>query len=198
MGRPVIAYHIIFGAYGFWLPNDPRGSMSTYVFSSRLQRFGPPTRLREDTTLSAADAARLDEMRAELRFPAVRFSSAQIDVIGRAFGDISKKLGLVFYSAAIMPDHVHVVAARQGMYAEDIVGYLKRAASRELRKAKLHPLAQFKQRDDRIATPWCEHGWKVFLFDINEIEHAVQYVNDNPKEAGLPQQQWAWVKTYDT
>jgi REP element-mobilizing transposase RayT len=198
MSRPVIAYHIIFGAYGFWLPNDPRGSMSSYVFASRLQRFGPPARLREDTTLTAADAAQLAEMRSELKYPAVRFSADQIEVVGRAFGDISKKLRLVFYSAAIMPDHVHVVAARQGMYAEDIVGYLKRAASRELRKAKLHPLAQFKERKDRLPTPWCEHGWKVFLFDINEIEHAVQYVNDNPKEAGLPPQQWPWLKTYDT
>ena len=24
--RGVLAYHVIFGAYGFWLPNDPRGS----------------------------------------------------------------------------------------------------------------------------------------------------------------------------
>jgi hypothetical protein len=27
----VLAYHIIFTAYGFWLPNDPRGSWSTFV-----------------------------------------------------------------------------------------------------------------------------------------------------------------------
>jgi hypothetical protein len=43
MSRPVVAYHIIFGTYSFWLPNDPRASMSSYVFASRLHRgtIGP-------------------------------------------------------------------------------------------------------------------------------------------------------------
>lgn len=30
----VLAYHVIFGAYGFWLPNDPRGSWSKFVASN--------------------------------------------------------------------------------------------------------------------------------------------------------------------
>jgi len=29
----VRGYHVIFGMYGFWLPNDPRGSWSDYVGS---------------------------------------------------------------------------------------------------------------------------------------------------------------------
>jgi len=35
------AYHAIFTAYGFWLPNDPRGSWSDFVGSWELFRFGP-------------------------------------------------------------------------------------------------------------------------------------------------------------
>jgi hypothetical protein len=27
----ILGYHVIFGAYGFWLPNDPRGSWSDFV-----------------------------------------------------------------------------------------------------------------------------------------------------------------------
>ncbi len=27
----IVAYHSIFCAYGFWLPNDPRGSWSDFV-----------------------------------------------------------------------------------------------------------------------------------------------------------------------
>ena len=38
------AYHVIFGAYGFWLPNDPRGSWSDFVGSWELLRFGKTTR----------------------------------------------------------------------------------------------------------------------------------------------------------
>jgi REP element-mobilizing transposase RayT len=197
MSRPVVAYHIIFGAYGFWLPNDPRGSQSRYVFAPRLTPFGPPQRLRFDTTLTPADAAQLRAMQAELEFPPVRFSPAQITVIAEGFGTIIGRLGLVFYAAALMPDHVHIVATRQDMHAEDIVGHLKRAASRQLSKAALHPFAGYSRRDQRLPSPWGERGWKVFLFDLDEIEHAVQYVNDNPAEAGLPAQQWPWVKEFE-
>ncbi len=38
------AYHAIFGAYGFWLPNDPRGSWSDFVGAWELLRFGKSTR----------------------------------------------------------------------------------------------------------------------------------------------------------
>jgi REP element-mobilizing transposase RayT len=224
MGRPVIAYHIIFGAYGFWLPNDPRGSQSRYVFAPRLTLFGPPRPLKADTTLSPSDAEQLRAMQFELVRPPVRFDLSQIAAIADGFGEIIGKLELVFYAGAIMPDHVHIVAARQEMYAEDIAGHLKRAGSRWLRKVGLHPFESRrvaapvnpgghagnsdshagnsgghpgKQAPSRLPTPWGEHGWKVFLFDLDEIEHAIQYVNANPVEAGLAPQHWPWVKPYD-
>jgi len=40
----VRAYHVIFCAYGFWLPNDPRGSWSDFVRSWELLRFGKATK----------------------------------------------------------------------------------------------------------------------------------------------------------
>lgn len=39
----VLTYHVVISFYGFWLPNDPRGSNSTFVRSSRLLPFGPAT-----------------------------------------------------------------------------------------------------------------------------------------------------------
>jgi hypothetical protein len=36
----LLAAHIIFTAYGFWLPNDPRGSWSEWVAAWELFRFG--------------------------------------------------------------------------------------------------------------------------------------------------------------
>ena len=38
----VHGYHAIFGTYGFWLPNDPRGSWSDFVGAWELVRFGKP------------------------------------------------------------------------------------------------------------------------------------------------------------
>ena len=37
-------YHVILPMYGFWLPNDPRGSWSEFVFRWELSCFGRATR----------------------------------------------------------------------------------------------------------------------------------------------------------
>ena len=53
-------YHAIFGAYGFWLPNDPRGSWSDFVGAWELFRFGPTTKsLERKTELNAKERAAL-------------------------------------------------------------------------------------------------------------------------------------------
>ena len=36
----VIAYHLIWTAYGWWLPNDPRGSMSRCIASDVIAELG--------------------------------------------------------------------------------------------------------------------------------------------------------------
>jgi hypothetical protein len=41
----ICAYHVIFGTYGFWLPNDPRGSWSDFVASWEIFRYGPATKV---------------------------------------------------------------------------------------------------------------------------------------------------------
>ena len=37
----VIAYHLVWTAYGTWLPNDPRGSGSRAVFTPAIAELGP-------------------------------------------------------------------------------------------------------------------------------------------------------------
>jgi len=50
---PVLAYHLIMTAYGFWLPNDPRGSWSDFVRAWELFLFGgPATRTTERRSLA--------------------------------------------------------------------------------------------------------------------------------------------------
>ena len=38
-------YHVIFSTYGFWLPNDPRGSGSDVVRNKQLRKFGKATKV---------------------------------------------------------------------------------------------------------------------------------------------------------
>ena len=39
----IVGYHVIFSAYGFWLPNDPRGSWSEFVGAWELVLAGGRT-----------------------------------------------------------------------------------------------------------------------------------------------------------
>ena len=48
----VIGYYILLGMYGFWLPNDPRGSRSKFVWSNDLAEFGEATAVQQSKPLS--------------------------------------------------------------------------------------------------------------------------------------------------
>lgn len=52
MGAMIVGYHVIWGTYGFWLPNDPRGSWSGFVGSWELFRYGPATKTVERRSLA--------------------------------------------------------------------------------------------------------------------------------------------------
>src|SRR5688500_14963575 len=39
-GGMVLAYHLVWVAYGWWLPNDPRGSMSSAIASDVIADLG--------------------------------------------------------------------------------------------------------------------------------------------------------------
>jgi hypothetical protein len=41
----ILGFHCIISTYGFWLPNEPRGSWSEFVASWELLRFGPATKV---------------------------------------------------------------------------------------------------------------------------------------------------------
>ena len=48
----VRAYHSTFSAYGFWLPNDSRGSWSDFVRSFELYLTGAATKTTETKSLA--------------------------------------------------------------------------------------------------------------------------------------------------
>ena len=72
----ILEYHTIFGAYGFWLPNDPRGSWSDFVGSYELRRYGPPTKTTETCSLASRDHDRSQRLAAKqtLKHPPVEFT----------------------------------------------------------------------------------------------------------------------------
>src|SRR6201994_756296 len=105
----VLASHIILTAYGFWLPNDPRGSWSDFVRAWELLRFGPATKTTERRSLARDphDRALRLEAKKFLARPPVVFSGLQARAVGRGFASYVEKSGLMVLACAIMPCHIH-------------------------------------------------------------------------------------------
>ena len=192
----VIASHVIFTTYGFWLPNDPRGSWSDFVGSWELLRFGKAT--KTDERRSVARAAHNTDQRIaakeRLKLPPVHFTGKQALAISQAIAEVSSAKGYSFYAFAILPDHVHAVVERHERDAEDIVGHLKFAATRRLLDLRMHPFSENRDRSGRLPTIWTKRSWKVFLDSDSDVERAVRYVRENPTKEGKKEQRWSFVR----
>lgn len=191
----VIAYHAAFSAYGFWLPNEQRGSWSAEVWAPKLRRFGPATKTDERKSLAnrSYDRRRRAEMRSELKYPPVRFDLEQIEQIAKGFAEAVKRFDIKLYACAIVWDHVHIVPARHRETVEFMARVMKSAATRQLTSQGIHPLAEHADASGRAPTPWAEGGWERYLNHRSEIVDAVDYVNGNPRKHDLPDQHWDFV-----
>jgi REP element-mobilizing transposase RayT len=191
----IFANHSVFACRGFWLPNDGRGSWSTEVWAPHLKPFGPATKTTERRSLANKphDRAARQASKDAMIFPAVVLNQQQRECVARGFEKIIPLLGLVVYACAIMPDHVHLVLKRHQKHVEELIGFLKRAATRQLTEEGLHPLAGFINRSGRVPSPWVDGGWNRFIDDHRLIEPAADYVVKNPLKIGLSRQSWPFV-----
>lgn len=191
MAQPlVIAYHLIWTAYGWWLPNDPRGSGSKAIASDVLAQLGevhfgrkaiqPAGHIVGDFYEQAAD---------KLKYPLLTFSSSTIDSLAQVFEDVMQGSKYTCYACAIMPDHVHVVIRKHRDQAETMMGQLKEKSAHAIRQSGVcvpdHPVWAGGQ------------GWKVFLYHPDDVERTIRYVQNNPHKSRLPEQAWPFVTGYD-
>jgi REP element-mobilizing transposase RayT len=192
------AYHAIITAYGFWLPNDPRGSWSDWVRQWELLAYGKATKVSTRRSLAARphDYQQRQAAKQALRYPPVSFNGPQARAVGMGFKRAIEESGYVVYACSILPKHAHLVIARHARRAEQIVGHLKGRATQQLGAEGLHPLADYRQPDGTVPSPWARNGWPVFLENDKEILGAIEYVEKNPLREGKPQQRWSFVVPY--
>jgi REP element-mobilizing transposase RayT len=189
----VIASHVIFSAYGFWLPNDPRGSWSDFVGAYELYRVGgKATKTNETRSLASGAHDRQKRLATKevLARPPVKFTGVQARAVGRGFANYVLKSQLEIWACAIMPDHVHLVTARHRLTVEQLVIQLKGAATEKLLEEGIHP---FQVSDDRPPKCFVRGEWKVFLNHVDDVHRAIRYVENNPIKDGLRKQQWSFV-----
>ena len=106
----VIAYHLIWSGYGWWLPNDVRGSMSRFVYSDLLRQLGElhfgRRRVQPARHMLLTE---FDFARERLKHEMLEFGRAEVSAIADAFGLAIAELRYTCYACAIMPDHVPCV-----------------------------------------------------------------------------------------
>jgi REP element-mobilizing transposase RayT len=190
---------VIFGTYGFWLPNDPRGSWSDFVGAWELFRYGAATTTTERRSVAAASHDIHERLAAKtaLTYPPVRFTGQQALAVGQGFATYAQSSGLTIWGCAILPDHVHLVLARFRLNVEPTVVQLKGAATRKLDEANLHPHAVMPRRQGRYPKAFARGEWKVFLDSPADVIRAIRYVEQNPMKEGLPSQRWRFVQPYE-
>lgn len=192
------AYHAVFTAYGFWLPNDPRGSWSDFVRSWELLHFGKATTVCTRRSLAAHrhDPSRRQAAKQALLYPSVQLTGRQALCVAQGFRRALVESGYVLHACSILPEHVHLVIARHSRKVETIVGHLKGRASQELAKAGQHPLAEYRRVDGSCPSPWARRCWRVYLNDENQLRRAIAYVERNPARERKPPQTWSFVVPY--
>jgi REP element-mobilizing transposase RayT len=185
----VIAYHLVWTIYGTWLPNDPRGSGSHFVAAPLLAELGELHFGRKKVQPSGQEIREFYEYATELlRFPIIRFTRTQIDLVAAAFADSIHEHRYTCYACAIMPDHVHLVIRKHRHLAEQMIDNLQ-AASR----AQLVAMDEFPA-DHPI---WTLGGWKRYLNSPADVRRVIPYVEQNRTAAGLAPRQWPFVTAYN-
>lgn len=187
----ILAYHCIFSMYGFWLPNDPRGSGSDYIAAWDLFRYGTAAKVHSRRSVAGVEhdlGARL-AAKQSLKYRPVVVTGRQALAIARGFAVASGEAGYRIHACAILPEHVHVVIGAHSRSVRTIVGHLKARATRQLKADSLW------QEESRPV--WGAHGWNVWLESVADVERAVRYVELNPEKEGKRRQRWSFVAPFE-
>ena len=190
MAHPiVIAYHLIWTVYGWWLPNDPRGSCSRTIHVDALRQLGELHYGRKRVQPASRDIrAFYAEARTLLKFPLLQLDALGIRSCAAGFAEAMLTCGYTCYACAILFDHVHLIIRKHKHSAEEMIENLQRSSRSRLIadgfRAREHPM-------------WCVGGWKIFLDHPDEVRRTMGYVENNPLPYRMPIQRWEWVSAYD-
>ncbi|MSU80253.1 MAG: hypothetical protein EXS16_19445 [Gemmataceae bacterium] len=193
----IVGYHAIFGTYGFWLPNDPRGSWSDFVGSWDVFRYGSATKVNtmQSVAYQPHDQSVRIAAKKSLKYPPVSLTGVQARAIGRGFAEYVNKKGITVSACAILPDHIHMVIDKSELKVEQIVTQLKGAATEALVAASIHPFGEIIEKNGRHPKCFARGEWKVFL-EVDDIPRAIGYVEENPEKEGKPRQTWTFETPY--
>lgn len=194
----IVGYHIVFGMYGFWLPNDPRGSWSDFVGSWELFRFGRATKVshRRSVAYEPHDARLRLAAKGALKYPPVVLTGVQARAVARGFSDYVLRSDSQVWACAILPDHVHLVVGRLHIPVGRWVIQMKGYAHHQLEEEGLHPQSAYRTASGRAPKCFARGHWTAYL-EPGDVWGAIEYVENNPVKEGKRRQTWGFVTRPD-
>src|SRR5438105_4144385 len=122
----VAGYHLIWTVYGYWLPNDPRGSTSLEVRVEPIKSLGDIHQGRKAIQPSSKELREFFRQAHDvLAHPVLPFDDDEIVLIGKTIGVAIAEQGYTCYACAVMPDHVHLLIRRHRDKAEQMVDFFQ-------------------------------------------------------------------------
>src|SRR5437773_9775861 len=92
--RMIVGYHLIWTAYGWWLPNDPRGSTSHEIRVERIAELGELPYGRKAVQPPSAELRHFyADARLALRHPLLTFNEDDLAVLARSFEEVIREHG---------------------------------------------------------------------------------------------------------
>jgi hypothetical protein len=184
----ILAHHLVISGYGFWIPNDPRGSGSLELRQEKFKPLGPihPGRKkiqpsRQKLRMFSTDAERI------LDHDLLWFDAGTRDLIGAAFAEVIARRGYTVWACFVGTNHAHLCIRYHRDRYETMHANLaaqSRTSLLELGKAEpAHPV-------------WAERPYSVFLHTPDDILRVIEYIRENAAKSGLPEQAWDFVKPY--
>ncbi len=185
----IIGHHLMWTAYGCWLPNDPRGSMSRHVAIELISGLGEHHYGRkQDQPRSHQLRQFYDQAKHILTHELLTFEPEDIAILACSFARTIKTEKYTCYACALMPDHVHMLIRKHRDRAEDMIAKLQAASRKALRDAKRRSLEH---------PVWGGPGWKVFQNTSRHMRTTIEYIRQNPVKISRPIQEWDFVTPYD-
>ena len=185
----VIAHHLIWTAYGWWLPNDPRGSTSHLIRQDIIASLGEIHHGRRPIQPAGWEIREFyNKAPSVLKHALLAISPNDCEMIAASFAQAVETRRYTCYACAIMGDHVHMLIRKHRDPAETMIAKLQEASRSELCRHRARP------SDHPV---WGGPEWKVFQDQPDDIRRTIRYIENNPIKIRMPRQQWAFVKHYD-
>ena len=131
----IIGHHLMWTAYGWWLPNDPRGSMSRHVVIEPIAELGEHHYGRKVEQPRSREIREFYE-RAEkaLTHELLTFDAEDVAILADSFARTIAEKRYTCYASAIMPDHVHLLIRKHRDSAEAMMENLQKVSREALRE----------------------------------------------------------------